>query len=81
MPLVPGTIKEPLKLFLKTQNAAKVSDPEAAMDAFCQKIEDLVFQAIKSQTITIPTGLVAVVGSPTAQANPAPIVITTPMIT
>lgn len=76
--LQPGMIRNELKQFMQDAQknvAESEEDRDAAMDAFCAKIEDLVYRAIKSQRITILPGIIQVVGSQSAQANAAPLII------
>lgn len=75
MPLIAGNLKNQLKIFIQNSNQTKQTDLDQSIDDFCGKIETLVYEAIKSVTITIPSGLVAVAGTATAQVNPFPIII------
>lgn len=74
--LTKGMFSQPLFDFMKEQNKDVQEDPEKAMKAFCDKMEELMFSAIQNATITLPTGTVNVV-NPTAgpSVNVAPIIL------
>ncbi len=78
MPLVLKTFEESLtdKLVAAAKkNANEGVTLEAAMGELAKAIAGEVDGYIKTMTITIASGLVQVQGSPSAQANVAPIVI------
>lgn len=74
--LVSGTLSSEMSLFIKEVNKMKQEDADIAIDAYCKRLESAVYTAIRSLTITIPPLTIAVSGGPTAQSNPAPIVLT-----
>lgn len=74
MSLVEATIKSEVLNALNLpfdadSSASTVKDDHAAA------ITTAIVNAIKSLTITIPPGAIAVTGSPSAQSNAAPIVL------
>lgn len=75
MALVPEEAKNVLKQFIVTANKTEQKDLDAIIDQFCGVIEQIVYSAVKSATITILPGQIQTAGSATAQANPAPIVL------
>ena len=70
-----GKYAKQLKVFIKKVNTMSQQDADKAIAAHCQKQEELIYAAIRSITITIPTGFIQVQGSPAAQTNIAPIVL------
>lgn len=74
--LVPETLSNEMSLFMKEVNKMKQEDANAAIDAYCKRLESAVYAAIKSLTITIPPLTIAVSGGPTAQSNSLPIILT-----
>lgn len=74
--LKPGTYAAELKQFILQVNQMSQEDAEKAIEAHCRKQEELIYNAIKSLTITIPPSAIMVAGSAAAQTNPAPIVLT-----
>lgn len=72
-----GSISNPLVSFITESNSKNQDDPAKSILEFSEKLEELIFTAIKSATITIPSGLVTVTGSPATQTNPQPIIIET----
>lgn len=75
MALVKGTLSKNMQAFMKKANKMKQEDADKAIKTYCDQLESLIDQRIKSITITIPTGLIQVQGSPAAQANIIPIVL------
>lgn len=75
MPLVARKLSGKMKDFMKRVNKMKQQDAAKAIDAFCDEHESDIYVAIRSITITIPTGLINVAGSSSAQTNVAPIVL------
>jgi hypothetical protein len=76
MPLVAKVLANDMKAFITQVNAMPVQDAATAIDKYCQKLEEVVYNAIKSLEITIPSGGIVVVGSQTTQTNPQPIILT-----
>lgn len=75
MALQAGSLANEMKSFIKQVNKMKQEDANKAIDTYCTKLEKVVYDAIKSITITIPPGAIQVQGSPSAQTNIATIVI------
>ena len=75
MPLEPGQISNDLKSLILALNKAKQADESIVIKDFCDKIEAVVFSAIKTATLTIRPGFIIVAGLPTTQSNIAPIVL------
>jgi len=75
MSLKATTLSNDMKAFITQVNALKQEDKDKAIDEFCQKLESVVYTAIRSLTLTIPSGAIQVVGQGSA-TNPAPIVLT-----
>lgn len=73
--LEPGLISKPLKKFIEKMNKQKQTDANKSIADFSQEMETIIFKAIKKATITLPPGSIQVVGSPSAQANAAPITL------
>jgi hypothetical protein len=48
---------------------------EEAKSEFKSQLAELIVDAIKSATITIPSGAINVVGSPSAQSNAVPVIL------
>lgn len=71
-----GLLAKKMKSFIKNANSMSQTDSEKAIDNFCTEFENDIYNAIRSITITIPAGTINVVGSPSAQANVTPIVLT-----
>ena len=76
MPLTAKVLADDMKAFITQVNQMPVEDAATAIDKYCQKLEDVVYNAIKSLEITIPSGAIIVVGSQTTQTNPQPIILT-----
>jgi hypothetical protein len=72
MPLAPATLKFAIKTVFDAQKTA--ATPEDAAEAIAEGIAQAVHAYITSATVVIPIGAVAVVGSASAQANPAPVI-------
>lgn len=81
--LVKGLIAQELKIFMDQQRATPQEDPDAAIKAFCDKMEEMMFKVVKSMTITITPGQIAVIAPPPSGvgSNPSPIVIRGTQIT
>lgn len=78
MPLNLTKFKSDLKKDLKTAAEANSKNDvtlDQALERLANVVADNVDAYIKTMTITIASGLVQVQGSPSAQANVAPIVI------
>lgn len=77
MPFEP-VLAADIKLLLQTlaSNTDPNADSDAQMDAFANGLALAIQKALMSATITIPTGMINVVGSPSTQSNPAPIILT-----
>lgn len=75
MPLVPGQLATSMKGFVQAANKMKQEDANAAIEKYCQQLETVIYNAIRSMTITIPPGSIVTVGGPTTQANVNPVII------
>lgn len=75
MPLVPGQLATSMKSFIQAANQMKQEDANVAIEKYCQHLERIVYDAIRSITITIPPGSIVTVGGPTTQANANPVII------
>lgn len=75
MALVAESTKNKIKTAVTNLNSTKQEDKDKAIDAICEAFEEAIHAAIKSITITIPSGACAVTGSSTAQTNAQPIVL------
>lgn len=73
--LIKGLVSQPLKVYLKTANEVEQQDPEKAINAFCEKIEEIIFNAIKNANLTVPPGLVNVTGTNGPASNITPIIV------
>lgn len=70
MPISIPTIKSEIIAML---NATSGLELEAAKEKFATDMAVVVYNAIKSATVTIPSGSIVTVGSPTTQSNPLPV--------
>lgn len=73
--LISGKLSSNMQSFIKEVNKMKQDDADKAIKAYCDKLEELIDNRIKSIRITIPTGFIMVQGTPSAQTNIAPIVL------
>lgn len=77
--LVPGQISEHLKSFILQVNELPVENRDLAVEKFTQEIELIVFNAIRSLTIVIPSSAVIVTGAnaggPVLATNLSPIIL------
>jgi hypothetical protein len=73
--LLKGELAQQMKDFILQANESTQEDSGKAIEAFCNKLEQLIDQRIKQATITIIPGQIIVVGSPSAQANAIPIIL------
>lgn len=73
--LVKGQISKELFTFVKNQNESVQEDADKAMQDFCNKIEEVVFNAIKSASITLQPGIITVLTAQGPAANVTPIQI------
>lgn len=73
--LISGQIKKSLYTFMKSQNSQVIEDTDSALKKFSEEIENVVFEAIKSATITIPPGGIIVQTSTGPGSNIQPIVL------
>lgn len=67
--LIENGLKDELKKFINESQKLPVEDQSAAIDKYCSNFERVVYEAIKSITITIPPGFIRVEGSPSFQTN------------
>lgn len=77
--LVPGKFAQDLLSHIEDKNNSvieKENIKQAIID-YCNKLEELIDERIKSIQITIPPGGIVVAGSPTTQTNVVPIIIST----
>jgi len=77
MTLVKATIKTEITALIAELNTG---DPTAKTaletnDAFADGLADIVINAIKAATVTIPPGTIVTVGSPTTQTQSVPGVV------
>lgn len=75
MPLIKTKLAGTLKQFIIQLNSVEQDNRDEAIDAFCTELENVIYAAVKSVTITIPTGAIQVQGSSFNQTNIAPIVL------
>ncbi|MBC7948986.1 MAG: hypothetical protein H7Y42_13965 [Chitinophagaceae bacterium] len=75
MPLRIGSLSKSMTHFVKEVNKLEQEDAEKAITAYCNKLEEVIFAAIKSITITIPPSAIQVQGSAAAQTNLVQIVL------
>ena len=76
MALDKATLKNDIK---SLRDAMKnIDDPVQANEYYAEQLSTIIDKFVKTAKVTViaPSGLISVVGSPTAQANPAPITIT-----
>ena len=75
--LIKGVIASQLYEYMKVENANESQNPDASMRRFCEKMEELIYRAIKNATITIPPATINVVAPPPTGVgtNPAPVVL------
>lgn len=77
MALTTGLISNPLQVFIQNLNKTAQTDPNAAIKQFCDQLEQLVFEAIKNATLTLPSRQVVVQGAnsggPVVAANESPL--------
>lgn len=73
--LISGQITKDLYTFMKSQNNNVITDTDKAFKDFSDEIEKVVFEAIKSATITIPPGSIIVQTSTGPGTNLQPIVL------
>lgn len=64
-----------MKDFMKEVNTKAVEDQDKAIEVYCEKLESIVYDAIKEITIVIPAASINVQGSPSAQSNLVPIIL------
>lgn len=74
-----NNIKNEIAGFIKNQSESPQEDQNKAIDDFATKLAQVITEAIKSADLTIPPGMIQVVGSPSAQANVNPIRIIKPL--
>lgn len=74
--LIAEQLKNDIKAFIEQSNQKPVKDVEAAIDTYCTNMENAIYKAIQSITITIPTGAIQVQGTSVAQTNIVPIILT-----
>jgi hypothetical protein len=74
MTLVKATIKAEIIAITNELNSGDVTkkDPVATVDTFADKLSDVIINAIKSSTITIPVGTIITAGSATTQTQSVP---------
>jgi hypothetical protein len=75
MALTQGKLSQTMQDFVTEVNKMPVDDQAKAIKAYCDKLEASVYEAIKEITIVIPSGVIQVQGSPSAQTNITPITI------
>jgi peptidoglycan biosynthesis protein MviN/MurJ (putative lipid II flippase) len=75
MPLIEGQFSKQLNTFITNVNAKPIKDQAIAITNYCDMVESLVYNAIKSATIRIIPGEIITVGSPTTQTNVIPIIL------
>lgn len=75
MALVAGVFAKSMKDFLNEQNGKVQEDKDKAIEAYANNLEKTIYDAIRNIEIVIPTGMIQVQGSPSAQSNIAPIVL------
>ena len=73
--LIAGELSNSMRDFVMNVNKIPQEDAEKAINAYCNNLENIIYDAIKSLTITIPPGAIQVQGSSVAQTNLAPIVL------
>jgi hypothetical protein len=76
MALIEGALANSMKAFLNSQNGKVQEDKDAAIEEYANNMEKLIYNAIRSIEIVIPSGMIMVQGSPSAQTNIAPIILT-----
>lgn len=76
MALIAEQLANDIKNFIKQSNTEPVKDIDVAIDTYCSNMETAIYNAIKTITITIPTGAIQVQGTSVAQANIVPIILT-----
>jgi hypothetical protein len=64
-----------MKAFILDVNKMKQEDADKAIDTYCKKLEEVIYNAIRSLTITIPSSAIQVAGSSTNQTNVNKIVL------
>jgi hypothetical protein len=72
MPVIKQVIKTRLRTFIESNKSQE--DLDQAVENFCEELSSIITDAILSATVTAAPGTIIVVGSPTTQTNPAPIV-------
>ena len=72
MALVEATIQQEILSNMQAR-FDETDDPQAAQEAFAADLAATIVAAIKSATITFPSGTIVVAGSPTTQSNLAPV--------
>lgn len=72
MALVIATIEAQIEALLNTTSNLELPQ---AKEKFKKDLAAIIVNAIKSATITIPSGAIQTVGSATAQANAVPVVV------
>lgn len=73
--LIAKILADQLQQFIQNQNAQPQKDQNAAIQAFAQEQENLIYQAVKNLQITIPPGVIIVAGPSGAMTNATPIVL------
>jgi hypothetical protein len=76
MALQKGLLAKQMNQFILEVNKMKQEDAEKAIENYCNKLEETVYRAIRSITITIPSGFIQVQGTAVAQTNALPIRLT-----
>ncbi|SEW37460.1 hypothetical protein [Chitinophaga arvensicola] len=76
MALIAQQLAENMKAHLLKANEHKQEDVSVAIDMHCRQLEQEVYAAIRSITITIPPGAIMVQTAMGPAANIAPIVLT-----
>lgn len=73
--LIKKKLSDALKEFILTLNDVEQEDRDEAIQSFCDTQELVVYDAIRSLTITIPPGTINIVTNTGSGTNVGPIVL------
>lgn len=73
--LLKDKLRKDLREFIISANNVEQDNVEEAIDRYAAKMEQVIYDAIKSLTVTIPAGAIQVQGTATNQTNTTEIVL------
>lgn len=73
--LAVGKLAKSLEAFITKLNSSEQKDPKKSIKEFCEQEEKTIYDAIRSITITIPSGSIVVTTPQGPGTNTQPIVL------